>query len=173
MGQNLRYPFYDGFWQEIQWGFWKSGGFLAETNRFRAMAQNPSILRIHPLSATCFWTDRIQSIFPMLKRVSPIIPPSFMRIRRYRFWTPINHGVKNVIVLNCFETLPDHRKWSPENGKIYPGPIGRLELLQSKLQVDLFRIKDPKRNWWTCNFDCRSFSGRIEAVPGFLEKGKM
>ena len=51
----------------------------------------------------------------------------------YRFWTPINHGVKNVIILDCFETLLDHRKWSPENGKIYPGPIGCLEVSQSRL----------------------------------------
>ena len=146
MGQNLRYPFYDGFWQEIWRGFRKSGGFLAETNRFRAMAQNPSILRIHPLSATCFWTDRIQSIFPMLKRVSPIIPPSFMRIRRYRFWTPINHGPKNVIVSDPSGTWFDHRKWSPEHEKIYRGPIGLLELSQSQLQMGLFDRTGPEVN---------------------------
>ena len=144
MGQNLRYPFYDGFWQEIWRGFRKSGGFLAETNRFRAMAQNPSILRIQPLSATCFRTDRTQNIFPMLKRVSPIIPPSFMRIRRYRFWTPINHGVKNLIVLDLLGTLMDHRIQSSENGKIYRGPIGRLELPQSQLQDVIFQRKLKK-----------------------------
>ena len=146
MGQNLRYPFYDGFWQEIWQGFRKSGGFLAETNRFRAMAQNPSILRIQPLSSTCFLIDRTQSIFPMLKRVSPIIPPSFMRIRRYRFWTPINHGPKNLIVTDCLESLSGYRIGSPEHEKIYWGPIGLLELWQSQLQVDLFSINDPKQN---------------------------
>ena len=146
MGQNLRYPFYDGFWQEIWRGFRKSGGFLAETNRFRAMAENPSILRIQPLSATCFWTDRTQSIFPMLKRVSPIIPPSFMRIRRYRFWTPINHGSKNLVVTDCLESLLGYRIISPEQEKIYRGPIGRLELSQSQLQVGLFDRTGPEVN---------------------------